>query len=104
MVMPTGRELTWLDPASDTGLARSVARRLLEDGYRLSGQGQGEAFKHACRLGLEGVVSKLAGSPYRSRRTDDWLKASHFAGAPILPITAEAPPWHCRSPDWRLLN
>ena len=38
-------------------------------------QGQGEAFyAHACRLGLEGVVSKLASAPYRSRRTDKWLK------------------------------
>ena len=38
-------------------------------------QGQGEAFyAHACRLGLEGIVSKLATSPYRSRRTSEWLK------------------------------
>src|SRR5262249_52473062 len=38
-------------------------------------QGQGDAFySHACRLGLEGVVSKLASSPYRSPRTDEWLK------------------------------
>ena len=37
--------------------------------------GQGEAFyAHACRLGLEGIVSKLARSPYRSRRTSEWLK------------------------------
>ena len=38
-------------------------------------QGQGEAFyAHACRLGPEGIVSKLARSPYRSRRTSEWLK------------------------------
>jgi bifunctional non-homologous end joining protein LigD len=38
-------------------------------------EGQGEAFyAHACRLGLEGVVSKLASAPYRSRRTEEWLK------------------------------
>jgi bifunctional non-homologous end joining protein LigD len=38
-------------------------------------QGQGEAFyTHACRLGLEGIVSKLASSPYRSERTSEWLK------------------------------
>jgi len=38
-------------------------------------QGQGEAFyAHACRLGLEGIVSKLARSSYRSRRTSEWLK------------------------------
>jgi bifunctional non-homologous end joining protein LigD len=30
---------------------------------------------HACRLALEGIVSKRADSPYRSGRTDDWLKS-----------------------------
>jgi len=38
-------------------------------------QGQGRAFyAHACKLGLEGIVSKLARSPYRARRTSEWLK------------------------------
>ena len=31
--------------------------------------------KHACRLGLEGIVSKLANAPYRSGRTKAWLKS-----------------------------
>jgi bifunctional non-homologous end joining protein LigD len=31
-------------------------------------------FRHACKLGLEGIVSKLKGSPYRSGRSPDWLK------------------------------
>ena len=31
--------------------------------------------KHACRLGLEGIVSKLATAPYRSGRTKAWLKS-----------------------------
>ncbi|MDH6232944.1 bifunctional non-homologous end joining protein LigD [Mesorhizobium soli] len=30
---------------------------------------------HACRMGLEGIVSKRASAPYRSGRTGDWLKA-----------------------------
>ena len=30
---------------------------------------------HACRMGLEGVVSKRAGSPYRSGRTLAWIKS-----------------------------
>jgi bifunctional non-homologous end joining protein LigD len=30
--------------------------------------------KHACGLGLEGIVSKLADAPYRSGRGHDWLK------------------------------
>ena len=31
-------------------------------------------FKHACKLGLEGIVSKRKDSPYRSGRSPDWLK------------------------------
>jgi bifunctional non-homologous end joining protein LigD len=31
--------------------------------------------KHACRLSLEGIVSKLASAPYRSGRTKAWLKS-----------------------------
>jgi bifunctional non-homologous end joining protein LigD len=32
-------------------------------------------FKHASRLGLEGIVSKLTSAPYRSGRTKAWLKS-----------------------------
>jgi hypothetical protein len=31
-------------------------------------------FRHACKMGLEGIVSKRKGSPYRSGRSPDWLK------------------------------
>jgi len=31
-------------------------------------------FAHACRLGLEGVVSKRRDAPYRGARSADWLK------------------------------
>src|SRR5262249_30867580 len=31
-------------------------------------------YRHACRLGCEGVVSKRLGSPYVSGRTRHWLK------------------------------
>jgi bifunctional non-homologous end joining protein LigD len=31
-------------------------------------------FKHACRMGLEGIVSKRLGSTYRSGRSNHWLK------------------------------
>lgn len=37
--------------------------------------GNGEAFfRHATELGLEGMVSKRRGSPYRPGRNTDWLK------------------------------
>lgn len=31
-------------------------------------------FAHACKLGLEGVVSKVRGSAYPAGRTNDWVK------------------------------
>jgi len=31
-------------------------------------------FRHACQLGLEGIVSKRIGSPYISGRSRTWLK------------------------------
>jgi bifunctional non-homologous end joining protein LigD len=31
-------------------------------------------FAHACKMGLEGIVSKRLGSSYRSGRSKDWLK------------------------------
>jgi bifunctional non-homologous end joining protein LigD len=34
-------------------------------------------FCHACKLGLEGIVSKRLGSPYRSDRSPDWLKMTN---------------------------
>ena len=34
-------------------------------------------FRHACRLGFEGIVSKRLGSPYRSRRSRHWVKSKN---------------------------
>src|SRR5205823_5283391 len=31
-------------------------------------------FEHACRMGLEGIVAKRMGAPYRSGRQDSWIK------------------------------
>ena len=31
-------------------------------------------FQHACKMGLEGIVSKRLGSRYRSGRSPEWLK------------------------------
>ena len=32
--------------------------------------------RHACKLGLEGIVSQRLGSPYRSGRSRDWVTGS----------------------------
>jgi len=38
-------------------------------------EGNGAAFfRHACEYGIEGIVSKLADSPYESTRNRNWLK------------------------------
>jgi bifunctional non-homologous end joining protein LigD len=37
-------------------------------------------FAHACKMGLEGIVSKRKDSAYRSGRSPDWLKMKNPAG------------------------
>ena len=34
-------------------------------------------FRHACRLGCEGIVSKQRASPYRSGRVRTWIKVKN---------------------------
>jgi bifunctional non-homologous end joining protein LigD len=45
-------------------------------------------FAHACKLGLEGIVSKRKDSPYRSGRSPDWLKMKN-SNAPAVKREAE---------------
>jgi bifunctional non-homologous end joining protein LigD len=45
-------------------------------------------FRHACKMGLEGIVSKRLGSRYVSGRTRDWLKFKNPA-APAVKREAE---------------
>lgn len=40
-------------------------------------------FAHACKLGLEGIVSKRKDSTYRSGRSPDWLKMKNPACAAV---------------------
>ena len=49
----------------------------------------------ACKMGLEGIVSKIADAPYRSGRGHDWLKTKcsdrqEFVIAGFAPSTADA--------------
>jgi bifunctional non-homologous end joining protein LigD len=51
-------------------------------------------FEHACRLGLEGIVSKRADLPYRPARGDHWIKTKgvlrqEFVIVGFTPSTAE---------------
>jgi bifunctional non-homologous end joining protein LigD len=55
--------------ASIVGKARSGLRF----NEHIEGDGP-TVFAHACKMGLEGIVSKRKDSPYRSGRSPDWLK------------------------------
>jgi ATP-dependent DNA ligase len=35
------------------------------------------AFRHACAMGLEGIVAKRRDRPYRSGRSRDWVKVKN---------------------------
>jgi len=45
-------------------------------------------FRHACRLGCEGIVSKRVGSRYVSGRSRDWMKVKN-PDAPAVRREAE---------------
>jgi hypothetical protein len=45
-------------------------------------------FEHACRLGLEGIVSKRKDSQYRSGRSPHWIKSKN-PNAPAVKREAE---------------
>jgi hypothetical protein len=45
------------------------------------------SFRHACKMGLEGIVSKRKDSAYRSGRSPDWPKKKN---PDALAVTREA--------------
>jgi bifunctional non-homologous end joining protein LigD len=48
------------------------ARLRLSEGFEVEGE---QMLRHACRLSLEGVVSKRKDAPYHSGRGKDWVKS-----------------------------
>jgi bifunctional non-homologous end joining protein LigD len=40
-------------------------------------------FRHACKLGFEGIVSKRLGSPYVSGRSRHWVKSKNPAAPAV---------------------
>ena len=70
-------------------LASIVAKA--QPGIRFNEHIEGDGptvFAHACKLGLEGIVSKRKDSVYRSGRSPDWLKMKN-ADAPAVKREAE---------------
>ena len=46
-------------------------------------------FRHACKMGLEGIVSKRKTSTYRSGRSPDWIKSKNPACEAVRRETEE---------------
>jgi len=70
-------------------LASIVAKA--QPGIRFNEHMEGDGptvFAHACKLGLEGIVSKRKDSAYRSGRSPDWLKMKN-SNAPAAKREAE---------------
>jgi bifunctional non-homologous end joining protein LigD len=63
-------------------LARTQGMRFSE---HLDGDGE-TIFKHACKMGLEGIVSKRRDFPYRSGRCKSWVKLKNPGSAAVLRI------------------
>jgi bifunctional non-homologous end joining protein LigD len=57
--------LQQLLPATKAGVLR-YSEHIVGGGLKV--------FKHAAKLGLEGIISKAADSPYQQKRTEQWLK------------------------------
>jgi bifunctional non-homologous end joining protein LigD len=71
-------------------LARLLGRRRL--GIVLSAHTADDGatiFMQACRMGLEGIVSKRLSAPYRSGPSKDWLKVKN-PGSPAMVRAREA--------------
>ena len=64
------------------GLDKTGAARIrFVDHFEMAGEA---VLRSACRLSLEGVVSKRLAAPYRSGRGDDWVKAKCRAGHEVV--------------------
>ena len=66
-------------------LSKAFGKREIEIRYVEHFEDAGEAvLKSACRLSLEGIVSKRADARYQSGRTDSWAKAKCRAGHEVV--------------------
>jgi bifunctional non-homologous end joining protein LigD len=62
-------------------LKKASSKIVFNEHYEAEGS---QVFKEACALGCEGIVSKKLGSPYRSGRSDTWLKVKNPAAPAVI--------------------
>jgi bifunctional non-homologous end joining protein LigD len=74
------RKATLRSIVAKAGLGLRFNEHLEDDGPTV--------FAHACKMGLEGIVSKRKDSAYRSGRSPDWLKMKN-RNAPAVAREAE---------------
>ena len=65
--------------------------RAIRFNEHLTGDGS-TVFDHACRTGLEGIVSKRVDAPYRSGPSKTWLKSKNPASEAVRREREEE--WH----------
>jgi bifunctional non-homologous end joining protein LigD len=70
-----GRKTALAKLVSRAGSRIQLNEHIEEDGATV--------FLHACKLGLEGIVSKRKGSPYASGRSPHWLKSKNPDSAAV---------------------
>lgn len=71
-----GRDLRRLPLLERKAILRKLITKTaiqFSESFELDGR---EMFKHACKAGLEGVVSKVRDSRYPTDRTNDWVKVT----------------------------
>ena len=77
-----------------TNLARLLARR--SDGMFIAPFEQGEIspdlFRAACKMGIEGLVSKRRDRPYRAGRSPHWVKLKNPASPAMTRLRDETNP------------
>jgi bifunctional non-homologous end joining protein LigD len=81
----TGKPLTERKAALEK-LIKSAGRDSIvrySDHFEISGS---EMLAHACKLNLEGVISKRRDAPYRSGRSDDWIKSKCHANQEFVVV------------------
>jgi bifunctional non-homologous end joining protein LigD len=76
--------------ARKTRLEQLLAKAPAGTQYNEHVEGDGQVvFDHACKLGLEGIVSKHREHPYRSGRSKTWLKVKNPAAPGVTRFERE---------------